>query len=110
MTTTTKRGPGRPKGKPQPHLIKWPGILREQRLAYCRMRAQAKFRDEEFTLTWTEFQDIWLPIWDHRGSKADCVCLSRIDMEGPWSIDNIHVITREEHFKLRSSYNKMRKG
>ena len=92
---------GRPKGKPQPHLVKYPGILFHQRLAYTRMRCQARFRDEDFTLTWDEFYSIWEPIWEHRGSKKEHLCLSRIDWDGIWDITNVHIITREQHWKLQ---------
>jgi hypothetical protein len=99
-TATNPHGGGRPPG-PQPHLVKYPGILAIQRRAYSRMRAQAKFRREEFILTWQEFYDMWAPVWEHRGRALEQLCLSRIDWEGEWSIDNVQIITREEHFKIQ---------
>jgi hypothetical protein len=40
-------------------------------------------------------------VWEHRGRALEQLCLSRIDWEGEWSIDNVQIITREEHFKIQ---------
>lgn len=103
-TATNPKGGGRPPG-PQPHLVKYPGILAIQRRAYSRMRSQAKYRRELFTLTWDEFYEIWHRVWELRGSGREQLCLSRIDPDLAWSIDNVEIITREQHW-LRQKENK----
>lgn len=100
-TLTNPLGAGRPRGKPQPHLVKYPGILAIQRRAYARMKAQAKFRRENFLLSWDEFYEIWIAVWEHRGSRREQLCLSRIDFALDWSIDNVQIITREDHWRLQ---------
>jgi hypothetical protein len=99
-TATNPKGGGRRPG-PQPHLVKYPGILATQRRAYARMKAQAKFRREPFALTWDEFYSIWAPVWEHRGRSLEQLCLSRIDWTEAWEINNVQIITREEHFKIQ---------
>lgn len=89
---------GRPKGKPQPQLKQYPGILWEQRLSWLRMRCQAKYRDEDFTLTWEEYQKLWDGKWHLRGSIKGCLTLSRKNWDKGWSMSNIEVITREQHW------------
>lgn len=90
---------GRPKGKPQPQLIQFPGILGEMRVAYNRMKAQAKFRREEWGLTWQDFIDIWDGQWHKRGRSVDDCCLTRYDWWGSWDKTNTYVTTRKEHFR-----------
>lgn len=60
-------------------------------------RAQANFRGESFELTFEEYYQLWKNDWDNRGRQPDNMCMTRIDKEGAWSIDNVHVITRKEH-------------
>ena len=99
QTPTNPKGGGRMKGKIYPNSIVYPGILAKHRLSYTRMRAQAKFRDEEFTLTWDEYQAIWAGKWEQKGRDVTSLCMSRKDWDGVWSSDNIELITRHEHFR-----------
>ena len=36
------------------------GLDNEKRVAWLRMRAQAKYRNEQFNLTWDDFKTIWI--------------------------------------------------
>ena len=101
MTETVKRKSGRPKG-PRPDLQIYPGILAVKRLAYVRMRAQAKFRDEDWQLTWAEFLTMWEGKWHMRGRDNRSLCMSREDWDGPWDNKNTIIITRLEHLRLQS--------
>jgi len=62
-TATNPKGGGRVKGRVYAHLVTYPGIQNEQRMAWNRMKAQAKYRDkqgrqgEKWNLTW---EDFWL--------------------------------------------------
>lgn len=68
--------------------------------AWLKHKAQARFRDELYELTFEEWQSIWTDkLWDLRGRGNQDVCLCRLDNEGAWSIDNCHVITRAEQLK-----------
>lgn len=94
------RGAGR-KNRPQPHLVIYPpGIIGDMRLSYTRMKAQCKFRNEQFQLSWDDYQTIWKDNWHRRGRHIDSVCLSRLDWSVPWHIDNCILLVREDHFKM----------
>jgi hypothetical protein len=58
-TATNPKGGGRVPGRVYPHLTTYPGIQGEMRLAWNRMRAQAKFRGETWQLSWEDFLKIW---------------------------------------------------
>ena len=69
--------------------------------AWLKHRAQANFRNEEYSLTF----DHWLALWSNqeqwlnRGKTKECFVLSRQDIEGPWSMDNCEIITRHEQLR-----------
>jgi hypothetical protein len=113
-TATNPKGGGRVKGKIYPGIIVYPGQLSEYRLSFTRMRAQAKFRKEEFTLTWDEYQEIWADKWHLKGRASDDLCLSRIDWAKGWNIDNVSLVFRVDHLrkqcKERPSSRGIKKG
>ena len=106
-TATNPKGGGRVKGRVYPNVVTYPGILAEIRMAWSRMKAQAKFRGEEFILTWDEFQAIWEGRWHLRGTYKNSLVLVRKDNEQPWCLDNVEVIVRLEQWRRQ---NKPRKG
>lgn len=109
-TTTNPKGGGRVKGRDYSYLSQYPGSQAVHRLSYCRMKAQAKFRKEEFTLTWEQYQEIWDGKWHLRGSEKGGLCLTRIDWEGPWSIDNVSLTDRETHWTRQGFIRPSSKG
>jgi hypothetical protein len=91
MTHKPKRG--RPFG-----IYKYPDAFeREQRLAFYRMKAQAKHRGEEFLLSFEEFSTLWDGLWEQRGRKPDDYCMTRTDNTLPWHTSNVKIITRRFH-------------
>jgi len=74
-----------------------------------RARAQAKFRNEEWTITEEEYIGLWRQgdQYLYKGRTPSDLCLVRVDPEGSWSLDNVQIITRLDHFK---ACNKMRAG
>lgn len=96
-TLTNPKGGGRPPG-PRPDLQKYPGVLGRMRIAWDRMKAQAKFRNEPWNLSWQDFQDLWEGHWHNRGRSVDDLCLTRIDWTGTWELGNIELVTRKEHY------------
>lgn len=97
-TPTLVKKQGRPRG-PRPDLQQFPGILGEQRLAWNRMSAQARYRSELFLLTWEEFQEVWSSHWTQRGREINSLCLTRCDWNLPWTRDNVELVQRLEHVK-----------
>jgi hypothetical protein len=71
-----------------------------------RARSQAWYRGEEWTLTDKEYIDLWLvdDRYKNRGRSVNDLCLTRLDPEGAWSLDNVHIITRLEHYKTCNNF------
>jgi hypothetical protein len=71
-----------------------------------RARSQAWYRGEEWLLTDQEYIDLWLEDEKYklRGRGVDNYCLTRKDPEGSWSLDNVHVISRLEHYKTCNNF------
>lgn len=70
--------------------------------AYRQQRNQALFRQEPWHLTFEEWQEIWQPWWGQRGRTRGSRCMSRQDWDGPWSRDNVMIVTREEHARMQA--------
>lgn len=83
--------------KTRPHVWIVQGeIPHAQYVAWQRMKAQAAFRKEPWTLSFTEFQWLWRDHWHLRGRVKGTYCLSRLDPTGPWSKTNTVCIARAE--------------
>jgi hypothetical protein len=91
--------------KPRPHIwICGPDEYKHSMYTPWMMaRAQANYRGEEFLLTFEEFYSAWKKRWNQRGRKGHEYCMTRIDEDGPWSSDNIRVITRKEQLAEKNA-------
>lgn len=69
-------------------------------------RAQAKFRGEEWDLSFEEYYNLWRDYWHNRGRKAEHSCMTRKDIEGPWDKNNTHVINRYQHWLNQAAQRK----
>lgn len=89
---------------------------------YCQMRDrilkrkfqiarnQARFRDQEWTLTLEEFYSMWEShdqAWLFSGQGAEDYNLSRIDMDLGWTPENVHVIPRREMLANQGAYRRL---
>lgn len=75
---------------------------RDKYYAYLKHKAQANFRKELYLLTWEDWEYMWTDAkWDKRGRKIEDLCLTRLDFFGAWSVDNVTICSRREHFKLK---------
>jgi len=83
---------------PRPHLQKYPEPFdHERHVPFLRQRAQAKFRDEIWHLTFEEWCSFWpLEKWIIRSRNSDGLCMTRIDHNEAWAIGNIKVISRKQ--------------
>ena len=76
-------------------------LVREQYYAYLKHRSQAKYRNEDYSLTFEDWQAFWTNgNWDKRGRTADSLCLARLNNEGPWAWHNVAVLTRLEQLLI----------
>lgn len=101
-TATNPKGGGRVAGRKYDFLVYFPGIQGEMRLAWNRMRAQAKFRDETWTITWEEFMQIWDGSWHLRGTTKESMVLTKRNQEGDWCRDNVEICPRLEQWRRQT--------
>jgi hypothetical protein len=66
---------------------------------YNKLKSNAKRRRKAFTLTFEEFQDFCAETGylELRGRDADSATIDRKDNSGPYSRDNIRVLTNSEN-------------
>jgi hypothetical protein len=76
----------------------------ERRLAYVRFTSQCRYRDEECSLTFSEFCHFWntQKLWIQRGRKTTDLVLTRYDNTLPWNTDNCCIITRQLQLDIRN--------
>ena len=77
-------------------------FTQERRLAWVRSRNQARFRDEEWNLSFEEFCSIWSDpaAWSRRGRKGDDLVLTRRNHRGPWNTANVKIISRLNQIRI----------
>jgi hypothetical protein len=109
-TASNPKGGGRVKGRDYSYLNTYPGAQAEHRLSYCRMRAQAKYRNEGWDITWEQYQEIWEGKWHLKGRASDDLCLTRIDWAGPWTMTNVNLVFRLDHLRRQSKERPSKKG
>ena len=64
--------------------------------AWVQQRNQAQWRGETWTITFDEFQQIWLGRWHLRGRGTEDLAMSRTDWTGPWSREGVELRTRKQ--------------
>jgi hypothetical protein len=92
---------------PRPHLRKYPDPIDHKLFMDCmRARAQAWYLGEEWLLTDEEYIQQWRQDdrYLHKGRHNDQLCMTRLNYELPWSMDNIQIITRAEHYRFCSTH------
>lgn len=78
-------------------------VLAKRHLYYIKSANQARFRKEEWQLTEEQWNKIWTLDRFHKlGRSSDDLCLTRITSEGPWSWDNVMVISRSLHLRIKN--------
>lgn len=93
---------------------KYQGIDSNKRVAWLRMKAQAKYRNELFTLSWEDFKTLWTDDnWIRRGVGSEDLALTRKDDTQAWTISNVKIVERKQHLayharKNRTGYRKLK--
>lgn len=78
-------------------------ITRDKYYAYLKHRAQAVHRGESYELTFDDWCSLWTDeSWSQRGRKVDDLCLTRWDYAGEWSMVNVIICTRRDHFRIKT--------
>ena len=78
---------------------------RERFYAWHKHRSQAKYRKEAYELTYPDWQQLWHDPdeWAQRGRARDALVLTRKDLDKPWRLDNVEIITRLEQLQRHTS-------
>lgn len=89
---------------PRPQVwVTGPDPLRHlQYRAFIQQRNQARWRGEEWTITFEQWLDLWGDRYHLRGRTVNSLCLTRRDYDLPWTQDNTEVVSRQEHNQRQS--------
>lgn len=97
---------GKPKGKIYPHQWKsGTDVIDHKLYTDCqRARAQATYRGEVWTITESEYIQLWRKDDQYlkKGRGTDDLCLVRRDYEQGWHLDNVEIRSRLEHYQICS--------
>ncbi len=77
----------------------------DRRLVWCRSRSQARYRGEEWSLSFDDFCRLWSTesLWLQRGRHNDGLVLFRYDAVQPWQLTNCCIITRVNQLRISAA-------
>lgn len=84
-------------------------VRHQKHIAWLKARAQARFRDEPWRLTFSAWERLWQDHWHLRGRGRDCVMLVRKSWHRAWEEHNCEIVTRRE-FHARQMLIKVENG
>ena len=76
-------------------------VTHEKYRVWLQQKNQAQWRDEGWSIGFTDWCTLWAERWDQRGREKGCYCMTRLDWSLPWTLDNVKITTREEHARLQ---------
>lgn len=77
--------------------LSWSEEELETRRAWLVHRSQARYRKEEYELTWEDYVTAWGDSFKLKGRHPWDMTMVRIDPEKPWRLDNVRTMVRREH-------------
>ena len=98
---------GRRPGVQLPHIWKTgPDIKRREKYyAWLKHKAQASYRNEDYSLTFEEWERLWTDdLFKQRGRKIDDLCLMKINIDEGWHYNNVIVVARRVHLPRAREY------
>ena len=104
---------GKPRRMFPDNWVSGPDLLtHDMYYAWQKHKAQARFRNESYALTWEDWQTIWAnPVdFQNRGRKPEDLTLTRIDDDGAWTRDNVQIMSRLEQLRKAMARNMLLKG
>lgn len=75
------------------------GIPKDAIQKFCQQRSKAKKRNIEWKFTLPQWWDFWKDHWHNRGIYHDSFVMARFGDEGPYSPDNVRIITASENIR-----------
>jgi hypothetical protein len=84
-------------------------VTHDKYYAWLKHRAQCKFRNEDYNLSWEDWQTLWCDDkFLQRGRTRDSLCLYKLEIDGVWDISNVQVGTRMEYLARGKEYRNAR--
>lgn len=79
--------------------------------AYIRQRANAVRRGIKWDISFEEWWNVWQQSgkWEERGREAHQYCMSRKNDNGPYSVENVKIVTMKENSQERFHWNLAKK-
>lgn len=70
---------------------------------FIQQKNQAQWRQEGWTIDFESWKQLWAESgqWENRGREKGCYCMTRRDWSTPWTLNNVQIVTREEHAKMQ---------
>lgn len=85
-------------------------VTHDKHYAWLKHRAQAKYRSEDYSLTFEQWKQLWPnDKWFGRGRGKNDLCLMQIDREGGWHIHNVDVVERMVYLARAAEYQDYKK-
>lgn len=85
-------------------------VKHDKFLKWHQQRNQAKWRGETWAIDFEEFCELWAEHdWDRRGRRPSDLCMVRKSYELDWTLDNVHIVTRDEHWQLQHHHRRQQK-
>jgi hypothetical protein len=85
--------------------------VHESHYAYLKHRSQARFRGEDYQLTFEEWHSLWTPeTLSQRGRSSESLVLTRINWDLEWSLTNVTLVNRKHHLKLNGQRRKQKRS
>ena len=90
---------------PRPHCRRYPDPIDHKLFMDCmRARAQAWYMGQEWEITEDEYIAMWREgdLYQRKGRHNEDYCMVRKNYDLPWTLDNVQIITRLEHYQICS--------
>jgi hypothetical protein len=94
-----------PRTGPRPHCRKYPDPIDNKLfLDWMRAKAQAAYFNQEWDITQTDYILLWRinDRYKNKGRANEHFCLVRKDYELGWTMNNVQIVTRLEHYQICS--------
>ena len=84
-------------------------IRHDKFLKWHQQRNQAKWRGEKWHIDFEEFCELWADQWSRRGRRPEDLCMVRKSYDEDWTLDNVHIISREDHWQHQHHQRRLQK-
>jgi hypothetical protein len=83
---------------------------RDKYYAWLKHRAQARYRGEQYDLTWEQWDNLWTSdLFANRGKRADNWVIMRNKLSDSWNINNCEIVLRSDQLKRNGEYRQREK-